>query len=201
MIRFGALGSRDRSSVFLVPYAVFVQAWAAQDLRRPLLWHVDHPQDAFRLKDIEQKVQDYLYAPSMGEDAALRRAYGNMEKAARWFGTLTFPLRVYRGLSLAEGKSVRLADPGRHWTPRAQIAETFAFETHEFAPGVEGGTPTILEGWIDRPEFVKWRESFEQYLAYSVFRGVDPTETEEQVSCSLVSKVRVVTPQTIRRTG
>lgn len=92
-----------------------------------------------------------------------------VEAAAAFIASLRFPLQVYRGLHLQEGKLVRVDRPGKHWTPVRDIAENFARWRHEGMGDldpVHPFKPVILSTTL-MPDDVDWRQTALTYLTWT----------------------------------
>jgi hypothetical protein len=89
-----------------------------------------------------------------------------LDEMARILGGLRFPLRVWRGLNVAEGDR---PDPAREigwWTWNRQVAERFARGSHSGSEA-RGGTPWLMAAVVDREEDVHWPSTIEQYVRFS----------------------------------
>ena len=109
---------------------------------------------------------------------------------ADFFTGLSFPLTVYRGLSLAEGDQPRLRDPGWHWTPDRAIAESFAAGTHHASTKGPNRQPILLRAVIESYNDVDWRESIQNYFRFSSEGG--PTAERQITIPSGLVKAQVV---------
>lgn len=109
---------------------------------------------------------------------------------ADFFAGLSFPLTVYRGLSLAEGDEPRLKDPGWHWTPDRAIAASFAAGTHHASTKGPDRQPILLRAVIESYNDVNWEESIQNYFRFSSEGG--PTAERQITIPSDLVKAQVV---------
>lgn len=118
------------------------------------------------------------------------RMNARLAATADFFAGLSFPLTVYRGLSLAEGDEPRLKDPGWHWTPDRAIAESFAAGTHHASTRGPDRQPILLRAVIESYNDVNWGESIQNYFRFSSEGG--PTAERQITIPSDLVKAQVV---------
>jgi hypothetical protein len=107
-----------------------------------------------------------------------------------YFNRLRFPLRVYRGIRVPEGYSVKMQGPGPHWTVNRQIARRFATGEHDAADSLDDDAEgVILEGVVERPEDVNWQRTLTDYLVYTSGHEGDLDQAEEQINSTKVTRV------------
>lgn len=106
-----------------------------------------------------------------------------------YFNRLRFPLRVYRGIRVPEGYSVKMQAPGPHWTVNRQIARRFATGEHESATWEEDAEGVIFEGIVERPEDVNWQRTLTDYLVYTAGNEGRLDMAEEQINSQKVTRV------------
>jgi hypothetical protein len=107
-----------------------------------------------------------------------------------YFNRLRFPLRVYRGIRVPEGYSVKMQTPGPHWTVNKQIAHRFATGEHDAADYLhDDAEGVVFEGVVERPEDVNWQRTLTDYLVYTSGHEGDLDQAEEQINSTKVTRV------------
>lgn len=107
-----------------------------------------------------------------------------------YFNRLRFPLRVYRGIRVPEGYSVKMQTPGPHWTVNKQIAHRFAAGEHDAADYLhDDAEGVVFEGVVERPEDVNWQRTLTDYLVYTSGHEGDLDQAEEQINSTKVTRV------------
>jgi hypothetical protein len=140
------------------------------------------------------------WTPGFGFERAADIVFTGLEAAATFFSSLSFPLRVYRGvrvppfLDLSDAEV--LARAGEHWTPTLEIGKAFASGLHHQARWRhERARPVLMSGCIRRAEDVDWRKSGLVYLRWSaptISGPRGPLYREDELRSSQVQDLSVL---------
>jgi hypothetical protein len=106
-----------------------------------------------------------------GSPEELEDAITSSFDKAQDLAALTFPLVVWRGLTISGSESPDLQDADASWSDERAVAEMFAHEGW-------GDHPMLLRGIIRRAADVDWYMSLRQRVQYDVVEVSGPSESE-----------------------
>lgn len=193
------------ADIQIIPLEDFVEEWqenvesAASDSDLPVLWSKHAPRDSLMMLDVSGLISERFDPDTVDEDD-LREIYDDLKETARFFNSITFPVKVYRGVNVVNEerfqRTVAAGDFGEHWSTSPEIAEAFAHGLHDYSESVNG-SPAVMTGVILSPKDVRWGSTFGKFMSFSISApaGGDHYSVELQLNTPKVSNVEISRPK------